>query len=57
MLMNASWIFLSQDLRRKYSGAVPLSDQEKFTELVIRLQENQRNVEEDLRKVEIMRYL
>jgi len=44
---------LLQDLRHKYSGAVPLSDQEKFTELVIRLQENQRNIEDDLRKVEI----
>ena len=44
---------LSQDLRCKYSGAVPLSDQEKFTELVIRLQENQRNIEDDLKKVEI----
>jgi len=53
MLMNVSWIFAPQDMRRKYSGAVPLSDQEKFTELVVRLQANQRNVEEDLKKVEI----
>jgi len=51
MLANIFLIFLPQDMRHKYSGAVPLSDQEKFTELVIRLQENQRHVEEDLKKV------
>jgi len=45
-------VFVLQDLRRKYSGAVPLSDQEKFTELVVRLQENQRNCEDNLKKVD-----
>jgi len=48
--------FLLQDMRCKYSGAVPLSDQEKFTELIIRLQDNQRNIEDDLKKVEICHF-
>jgi len=43
-------------MRCKYSGAVPLSDQEKFTELIIHLQKNQRNIEDDLKKVEIFHF-
>ena len=49
-------LFLLQDMRCKYSGAVPLSDQEKFTELIIQLQDNQRNIEDDLKKVEICHF-
>lgn len=40
-----------QELRTKYSGSVPLSDQERFTQLMVKLQESQKNAENDLRTV------
>ena len=43
--------FIYKDLRRKYAGAVPLGEQEKFSEIMVRLQENQRTMEENLKKV------
>lgn len=40
-----------QDLRHKFTGAIPLSEQEKFADLMIKLQDKQNTVEEDLKKV------
>lgn len=40
-----------QELRRKYAGAVPLNQQERFAEQMIKLTEDKNKIEEDLRKV------
>ena len=39
------------DLRQKYAGAVPLNQQERFAEQMVKLTEEKRQIEEDLRKV------
>ena len=39
------------DLRQKYAGAVPLNQQERFAEQMIKLTQEKNQIEEDLRKV------
>lgn len=45
-----------QDLRKKYSGAVPLAQQEKFAQSMVKLQEDKKQIEEDLTKVCVLFY-
>ena len=40
-----------QELRRKFAGAVPLNQQERFAEQMIKLTHDKKTIEEDLRKV------
>ena len=40
-----------QELRRKFAGAVPLNQQERFAEQMIKLTNDKKTIEEDLRKV------
>ena len=40
-----------QDLRRKYTGAIPLPAQEKFAEAMVKLQQDKAVIEADLWKV------
>lgn len=42
-----------QDLRRKFAGSVPLQQQEKFAENMLRIQEDKRKIEEELGKVSL----
>ena len=40
-----------QDLRRKFSGSVPLPQQERFAQNLLALQEEKKKMEEELNKV------
>lgn len=40
-----------QDLRRKYTGAIPLQQQEKFADQMVRLQEGKQKMEAELMRV------
>ena len=43
-----------QDLRKKYSGAVPLPTQEKFSKQMINLQNDKQKIEDELKQVNFL---
>lgn len=45
------FVFMFQDLRLQFAGAIPLTRQEKFSKSLIQLQQDKTQLEDELRQV------